>query len=59
MNPSPIIYQNDEADDPDNYYLKNYTSALGSEISLEAGRYYYMELYHTNEDDKGFIKISV
>ena len=60
MNPTPIIYA-DYASSyhyDDNYYIYNQSTALGQEISLEAGKYYYMEVYHINSGGNGFLKIS-
>ena len=59
LNPNPIIYQNSYSDDPDNYYLTNKTTAIGSERLLKGGRYYYMEAYHVNLGSRGFFKVSV
>ena len=59
INPTPIIYQDSHASDPDNYYIKNYASALGSPITLVAEKYYYMEFYHVNSGGPGFVKVSV
>lgn len=59
VNPSVYIYQDSHSTNKDNYYIDNKTTALGSPITLEAGKYYYMELYMVNYMGNGFVKISV
>ena len=59
LNSNPIIYSDSYSSYDDNYYIFNQTTALGSGITLEAGKYYYMELYHINSAGDGFVKISV
>ncbi len=42
----------------DNFYYSNYSSGRKS-LTLAAGKYYYMEVYHINSGGTGFMKISV
>ena len=59
VNPSAYIYQSSYSSNKDNYYIENKTTALGDAITMEAGKYYYMELYMVNNGGNGFVKISV
>lgn len=61
VNPTPIIYADSASayNYDDNLYIYNQSTALGQEIALEAGKYYYMEVYHINSVGNGYLKVSV
>lgn len=48
VNASPHIYDSSHASNADNYYVRNSSTALGTGVSFEAGKYYYMKMYFVN-----------
>ena len=56
---TPYIYQDSYTNNKDNYYIDNITSAMGTALTFEAGKYYYLELYTINNGGGAFVKISV
>ena len=57
VNPTPYIFANSHMNHNDDLFANNISSVFGAGRQLEAGKYYYMELYHVNTGGNGFIKI--
>lgn len=56
---TPLISLSSYSNYADNYYVKNESSSMSAPTTLVGGKYYYMEVYHTNSAGAGYLKISV
>ena len=54
---TPYISVGSYMSNTDDLFYDNRTSVFGEAKTLEAGKYYYMELYHVNTQGVGYIKI--
>ena len=58
LNSTPVISASSSTGSDSNYYISNYSTALGEPRYLEGNQYYYMELYHVNNGGDGYLKVT-